>query len=455
MAASRKIEREEDIISKKEENHTLILFSDGKSPAIKKITKIKRRELTKKRHQNHDNRDNDKNGRANLALLCEKFVMKLSPLVNNALMDILRIPLMKTLRTNDLYTHISSLSEADDDIVRLASVLFDLNTPIKTFSADENKLLYSYNLKPLLNIEKGTTSLVRGGFGKYVTKWSDFAKTVNTDTSVALYSHDSDILVKWNLLAAHHYDVSSALGLSKPKNEFLKDLNFFRSRNFTNNNKSVEFNLGDKQQQEQRTKETQNVFLPTVVYDLTNSPVLHSTEKTLLIMLTKGSDYNGAIVSSMTASSFDEQIRDEFAMFENVSCTCIGGWPAFFKEISLRKQCGDSGLAVENSSIEEENISIGNSCSNNKIKKLKRSKRRDCRKREKSNEQQYHQMSFINKQRIGLVGMENVSKVCCSLCNKRLVLPFWALKMYYASSSMKFINNPKILFNIEEEGKMR
>ena len=346
-----------------------VLFVDGDAPAIKKMTRFKRQ----KRQQSKEIRKKkmlaestpDKKSAAVKTMLfhsCERLAMRIPPnILTCTLLDIFRIPLVRTIGAKGLYLSLSSFSEAEDDIVRMISCLLDLETPIKHFFLSERKGVVEYD-----------TYSSNGG--KKKSKWCEIISTIKRHTnverqkvSVNLFSHDSDVLAKWNLMAAHHNQVCKLLRISSRDAALsLESCRFYRSK--------------ISPAPDMNTLGGLTRASPNTVYDLSESPVLLTPESTLLIMLTKGSDYNTSLVSD---STYDVQIRSEAAMFEKLTCTCISGWPTFFETVA------------------QNNVTS----------------REDC----------------------GNVSKNNMSRNPCNVCGKYLVMPFWSTKFFFAAQAIDFI----------------
>lgn len=354
----------------------VVLFVDGQAPAIKKMTRLKRQkkqesmESRKKKMMAQSTSDNAATDM--LFHSCERLAVRIPPsIMTCALLDIFRIPLVKTIGAKGLYFSVSSFSEAEDDIVRMLSCLLDLETPTKHFFLSERKGLVEYD-----------TYSSNGG--KKMSKWGEIISTIKRHTNVErqkvtvnLFSHDSDVLAKWNLMAAHHNQVCKLLRISSRDAALsLESCRFFRSKNGPPPDKNSLGGLTFKRR-----------VAPNTVYDLSESPVLLTPESTLLIMLTKGSDYNSSLVSD---STYDVQIRSEAAMFESLTCTCISGWPIFFATVSQKNTTS----------------------------------REDC----------------------GNVSKKNMSRDPCSVCGKYLVMPFWSTKFFFAAQAIDFLVHLKHLY---------
>ena len=352
-----------------------LLFVDGKAPAIKKMTRFKRQkrrewiDIRKKKKLAESTPDKKSDAATNMLFhSCERLAVRVpSNIMMCALLDIFRIPLVRTIGANSLYLSLSSFSEAEDDIVRMISCLLDLETPTKHFYLSEKKGLVEY----------------KNG-DKKKSKWGEIISTVKQHTnvehrkvSVNLFSHDSDVLAKWNLMAAHHNQVCKLLRISSRDAALsLESCRFFRSKNGPPPDKNSLGGLAFRRRP-----------VAKIIYDLSESPVLLTPESTLLIMLTKGSDYNTSLVSD---STYDVQIRSEVAMFESLTCTCISGWPMFFETVT------------HNNTTSRENC--------------------------------------------GNVSRKNMSRNPCSVCGKYLVMPFWSTKLFFAAQAIDFIGHPKHLY---------
>ncbi len=356
-----------------------VLFTDGKAPAIKMMTRAKRQIRQERSKEKAKSRNENCLNRKTSDLLfysCERMMMRLPQgLMASALLDIMRIPVLKTTGSKCMYLSNASFTEAEDDIVRLTSCLLNLETPGKHFSLLEKRKILEYD------------SYNMSGNRKESKRWEDLLNVLKQHTndenqtlSMNLFSHDSDVLVKWNLMVGHHKNVCRLTGTRfKDSETFLKigHVKFFRCMNSNSSGENQANELGGFAAK-RRTK-------PNTIYNLAESPLMLSPESTLLIMLTKGSDYNSAIVSNC---EYDTWVRKEVAVFENTYCTCVGGWEIFLSEQEARK--------------------------NNK----------DC------------------DDSVGNISMGNLSKSNCRKCDKKLVLPFWTIKFFYLSQAIDFVRDP-------------
>ena len=265
---------------------------------------------------------------------CENLMVRIpSCVMICALLEIFKTPLVKTIGAKGLYLSPSLFSEAEDDIIKMISCLLDLETPTKHFSLSEAKDLIEYDT---YNSNGGKTKKSTWNNIISMIRWR--TKVKGQKMSVNLFSHDSDVLAKWNLTVAHHNQVVKLLHISSSKAILsLDSCRFFRRRFGPPANANSLGGLASRRQ-----------TVPNTVYDLSESPVSLTPESTLLIMLTNGSDYNTAIVSD---STYGIQIRSEAAMFENLSCTCISGWGIFLESVTQKKDIKNYG------NVSEENMS--------------------------------------------------------------------------------------------------
>ena len=368
-----------------------VLFMDCAAPAIKRCSRMKRKNCRKsmelkKKKKLADAMIMDKENTAAaspynkrdaasemLFLSCERLMIRLPQgVMTAALMDAMRVPLVKTTCTSNLYLVLSNYSEAEDDMVRLASCFLGLETPIKHFCLLDKKGLIQY--------DTNNTS-------KVFALWKSLFRPIRTlslqgqSIAVNVFSHDSDVLATWNLMVAHHKSVCKVLGIdysSREPNVKLGGLKFVRRVDMGGGGRTTTTSTLGGMASENRSR-------INTIYDLTQSPLMLSPESTMLIMLTKGSDYNTPLASE---AKNDTQIRTEATMFERLSCTCVYGWEVFFEEI-------------KQSSVAEV----------------------DC----------------------GNLSQSNMSTRCCGSCGKRLVLPFWSSKFFFLSQAVAFVSDPKHL----------
>ena len=201
----------------------IALFVDGQAPAIKKLTRLKRQ----RRQERTDGRkkrmvekaDCEKNTDAVTDMLfhsCERMMLKIPRnIVMSALLDVLRVPLVKLTGARGLYLSQSSFSEAEDDIVRLVSCLLSLETPVKHFMLSELKTLIEHDTSDINNSKKITT------WKEIVSAVRKHAVLEKRSVSVNLFSYDFDVLAKWNLMVSHHRQVTAvdSLGVELHHNQ--------------------------------------------------------------------------------------------------------------------------------------------------------------------------------------------------------------------------------------------
>ena len=187
--------------------------------------------------------------------------------------------------------------------------------------------------------------LVTNSFLREELTWKDACvKTlVNSPyTSITIFSYDSDVLPKWNMMVKHSFDNrngdNGCREMMKRSAENIESIYFYRSlmdkwTNTNNNNDNMVWGgsryYGGSDDDEDGGGTFNNNPLKknsgnaaaghkkVSIYDLTQSPVMHSVESTLLLMLINGCDYVDALVSSgKTVSRHDIKIREEITMFE-------------------------------------------------------------------------------------------------------------------------------------------
>nr|BDT62700.1 MAG: wsv139-like protein [Metapenaeus ensis nimavirus]GBG35452.1 wsv139-like protein [Metapenaeus ensis nimavirus] len=291
----------------------VMFFVDGHPPAIKKITRLKRKRVqamteVRKKKMTEDPKNI-------LIHLCERMILSIpTHLTTHVITNVIRIPLMRKICAKNLYLSLSFYSEAEDDIVRMVSCLLDLETPTNHFSLSKKKRVTEYGVCKYNKNQKNAL-------------WSDVISTIRAHTnrgkqrvSVNLFSRDSDVLAKWNLIVAHHHQVCNYIGRSPIDPDIrLEKCRFYRSKVAPAPKRD---SLGGVTQKRHP--------VPDTIYDLSESPVYLSPESTIMIMLMKGSDYNTPLVSD---STYDYKIRSEFSMFERLTCTCISGWATYLKSV--------------------------------------------------------------------------------------------------------------------------
>ena len=373
--------------SASEQGRCLILFVDGLAPAIKKATRLKRQnrqDAATKRIIDESlslghNRSADDMTSALLAA-CERFVMKIPlALLTCVLLDVMRIPFVRQVGAKELYLSPSFYSEAEDDIVRLISNMAGLETPVKHFAISDKKVLIDHDTE-CPNTKQPTT------WSKLTDVMEKHTVAEQKQIDCNLFSHDSDVLTKWNLLVSHHRQV--CVLLNRPASSSAVKFGgckFFRSKH--GGSPSKVSGVGGK-------LFARSNPIEETVYDLTESPLQLSPESTLLVMLTKGSDYNTSLVSPGT--HYDSQIRTEATMFERMTCTCVSGWREYFDTISASKDRKDA--------------------------------------------------AFSDIDDMGTISTTNLSNKPCGKCMKYLVLPYWATKFFFAAQATDFVNTKRHIF---------
>nr|BDT63063.1 MAG: wsv139-like protein [Trachysalambria curvirostris nimavirus] len=311
----------------------VMFFVDGQAPAIKRIARLRRQRVqeqteARKRKRAGASIKIDRGASEILFHLCERMIVRIpSQLMIHAIVDIMKIPLVNMIRARGLFLSFANFSEAEDDIVRLVSCLLDLETPTKHFALSKRETVTEYD--PLNNTQKQTS-------------WDDVISAIKVHTnrekkkvSVNLYSRDSDVLVKWNLMASHHHHVCMLMDVYPVSPDIkLESCRFFRSRVTPPPDRNSLGGVASRRSP-----------VPSTIYDLSESPLFLSPESTLMIMLMKGSDYNTPLVSDAT---YDVKIRSEFAMFEKLTCTCISGWTTFLENVPVAENACSGTISPGN-----------------------------------------------------------------------------------------------------------
>lgn len=327
----------------KRKNNKLVLFTDGKPPMIKQFTKMKRDEARRnrslnKRTEGENETDSEIFLHKETVGLFERVAMSIPrSLLQCVLLDVLRIPFFNQMKINDQFFFAVSLhSEAEDDIVKITAYAANIDTgvrgDIKTLTRirkpEQNNRSDKIEKADLMTREQMT--------------WKDACLKALLDspsTSISIFSYDSDVLPKWNLMIKHSFDnrnIGSGHGETMKKSaENIESIYFYRSHteNWTKNNNTID--LGGESdvsedgegmnllKRKSREAVVVNKKMTVSVYDLTQSPIMHSVESTLLLTLINGCDYVDALVpSSKTLSRYDNKIREEVALFERFACLC-------------------------------------------------------------------------------------------------------------------------------------
>lgn len=349
----------------KRKNNKFVLFTDGKPPVIKNYTKTKRDEARKNRLKNKIGSSGDflmtgeqedrEEGMTpemlhrKMAVLFERVSMSIPAcLLQCVLLDVLRIPFFNQMKVNDQLFFVSSVgSEAEDDIVRITAFAANIDTGVR---GDVKTLIKLKKPEEDSRPEKiRKIDLVTNSFLREELTWKDACvKTlINSPcTSIAIFSYDSDVLPKWNMMVKHSFDTRNddygCREMMKKSAENIESIYFYRSLmdKRTNNNDNMvlggsryyggsdddeggggTFNNNPLKRKSGIAAAVNNKKVS--IYDLTQSPVMHSVESTLLLMLINGCDYVDALVSSdKTVSRYDIKIREEVAIFERFACVC-------------------------------------------------------------------------------------------------------------------------------------
>ena len=363
----------------------LIMVTDGPAPPIKELTR-KRRALVKNKQI--------VNKTDTFFPLCEKLFLKLpKKLMLTALYDVIRIPLAVTTRSNTLYELHTNLVEAEDEMVKLTCMLTGVITPAALSDAYDLKTIHLLDAQALMSAKSREKTLVSDFFKKNIS-WSDLGKRLQSSFKamdgvspyINLYSSDSDVLGKWNLTIDHHRFLLCCDGLPitplanghvSPRGVF-----FYRNRIVSRNASTALVEEKADPIAISRWKAS-TMKAGQIRYNLLQSPLFFLSENTMLIMLTRGSDYNDPIVSLSNKSNMGVEIREEAALFFRTTCICEGGWGPFLRES--------------------------------------------------------HSLSTLEK--IGLVCDTNVAKEPCPKCHKPVIMPFWATKAWYTAISSDVLTN--------------
>ena len=335
----------------KRKNNKFVLFTDGKPPVIKNYTKTKREDARKKRLKSKigSSEDFKEEGTTSemmyreLVVLFERVSMSIPAcLLQIVLLDVLRIPFFNQMKVDDQLFFASSVgSEAEDDIVRITAFAANIDTGVK----GDAKTLIKLKKPDSMPEKIRKIDLVTNSFLREELTWKDACVNtlINSPwTSITIFSYDSDVLPKWNMMVKHSFDNrkddDGRCEIMKKSAENIESIYFYRSLmdKWTNNNNYMVLGknryYGASDDDEDGTnnllkRKSSNVMVVSnkkvSIYDLTQSPVMHSVESTLLLMLINGCDYVDALVSSdKTMSKYDIKIREEVTMFERFACLC-------------------------------------------------------------------------------------------------------------------------------------
>nr|BDV49820.1 MAG: wsv139-like protein [Penaeus semisulcatus pemonivirus] len=401
-------QRLSSVLVKQVQNHPdtwrcLITVNDGISPPLKNLARVKRFILNERRTMTNPD---------SLMILCEQLLMKLqSRLASVVINDIIRIPLANVTRSKTMYTIRSNLTEAENDMVCLAAMFTGLQTPAAWSDAYNRKMINQLEISPLMS-SQSSSGLAECNFYRRQLSWTDVYRQLLNDydsnngryrPDINLYSTDSDVLGKWNMVVAHHRAISTneiGRGTTVDKMSVRPHGIFFYRNLLINSYQASVKPSGSASLAHWKAANTP--ISNSVRYDLLQSPIYVPSEMTMLIMLTKGSDYNDPIVSPRATSQVDVRIRDEMALFLSGACRCLGGWKPYAEAIA-----------------------------------------------------KYNNVDSAN---MGLVCADNVADDICPACGKSVVLPFWTIKAWFVGLGSKIEcnikSNPHILEAINCAGNI-
>ena len=312
----------------KRKNNKFVLFTDGKPPVIKKYSKTKRDYARKNRLKNKMPEEEEPSSPEMLykemIVLFERVSMSIPTcLLHCVLLDVLRIPFFNQMGVTDQLFFTSTIdSEAEDDIVRITAFAANIDTGIRG------------DVKTLIKLKKPDISrpeeirkidIVTNSFLREEVTWKDACMNtlINSPcTSIIIFSYDSDVLPKWNMMVKHSFDNRKCHDIMKKSAENIESIYFYRS---LTNNKYEDNNEGSCSDDDGgdynllKRKSDYATNKKISIYDLTQSPVMHSVESTLLLMLINGCDYVDALVSSTVSNV---KIREEVTLFEHFACLC-------------------------------------------------------------------------------------------------------------------------------------
>ena len=223
----------------KRKNNKFVLFTDGKPPEIKKYTNTKKDDARKHRLKNKIGSSEGfvmtVEKEEKLYILFERVSMSiLLCLLQCVLLDVLRIPFFNQMKISDQLFFASSVgSEAEDDIVKTTAFAANINTAVRG------------DVKTLIRLKKPEDSspekirkidLVTNTFLREELTWKDACVRTLMNlpyTSIAIFSYDSDVLPKWNMIVKHSFDNrnddSDCHKTMKESAENIESMYFYRS----------------------------------------------------------------------------------------------------------------------------------------------------------------------------------------------------------------------------------
>ena len=376
----------------------VILFNDGTCPALKKMTREKRKEERKKTMERIYDHRTHIISQLEITNMCRNMFQKIPYVfVEYVAIGLYRGVHFRRNNIKGLYVYRSHFSEAEDDIIRFLSGVIDDMSPVIDFGCMGDKKAREYQM------DTDAVSLCTwDDFRKLLNKWKLKGETVGVD----VFSKDSDTLFKFVVALCHTRAMkelppealSVARSVPEKGNVNFAWLHLHRSGPAGGNeseNRVGGYMAIDKERGTCRQE--------TTSYDLTESPLDISAENILLSVLLNGSDYNSRLSHGgetekyrdvMNQNSVDddraEYIRKETTFFEKMSCTCVGGWEVYVKE---------------------------------------------------QQQQQNMNATKIDAQRKGYIENTNVSTDKCKMCEKHLVLPFWTAKSVFASQCLNLFSH--------------
>nr|BDW09868.1 MAG: wsv139-like protein [Marsupenaeus japonicus pemonivirus] len=365
----------------------LITVNDGISPPLKSLARERRFIANERRTVTKTD---------SLMSSCEQLLMKLQSLLGPVTVnDVIRIPLADATCAKTLYNVRSNLIEAENDMVSLTAMFTGLQTSAAWSYAYDRKTINKLEIGPLRSA-RSRNRLAECSFYRRRLSWKDvhglILKVHESDYDrdrpcINLYSTDSDVLGKWNMVVAHHRALlagGTAVAMTLLSSIRPRGVFFYRGivvRAQAPIKVSALTSL-------ERWKAASTSIHSSIRYDLLQSPICVTPETTLLIMLTRGSDYNDPIVSSRIAGHVDVGIRDEMALLLSGACRCLGGWQPFIESTI------SSAAAIDLNDVEDATDT-------------------------------------------GLVCAENVADEPCPDCGKAVVMPFWAIKAWFVGLGSK------------------
>ena len=352
----------------------LVVVHDGSAPPIKRLRR-KKRALTRATKQT-------------CTAACRELLTRFpARLTKHVLYHVLRIPLALATGSSSMYSLCTDEVEGEDNAVRLVTMLTGLRTPAaerydrKTLDCLEFGNFLDPNAAPRHELPPPLT-----------LSWRDLRNRLlasERNSTINLYSTDSDVLGKWNVCVDHHRYLLSRGEIADPSLSLEpKGIFFYRSTP-----DMISTPAGPSFAALTRRHDEDDVGGETTRYDLLQSPLFFSSELTLLIMLTRGSDYNDAVVPEPSRAY---AFREEAALFFGTACICEGGWGPFLSESRSPPQPPPLSSAAP-----------------------------------------------VPVEGAGTACAQNVAREPCPKCKKQVVMPFWSVKAWYAGISAEGTTNDK------------